>query len=107
MKDLSLTDWACLFYVSVFGSAIAFGLFFYNATRGSLTELSSLTLLTPVFATIFGYLVRNETFTGLKLLGACITLVSVCFIKVEKPKEPEAQEPNKTKYEAVPVDAIL
>jgi hypothetical protein len=53
------------------------------------------------------YLVRNETFTGLKLLGAFITLVSVCFIKVEKPKEPEVQEPNKTKYEAVPVDAIL
>ena len=34
LKDLSLEDWLCLFYVSVFGSAIAFGLFFYNATRG-------------------------------------------------------------------------
>jgi hypothetical protein len=35
VKDLSLEDWAYLFYVSVFGSAIAFGLFFYNATRGT------------------------------------------------------------------------
>ncbi|KAG0563289.1 hypothetical protein KC19_8G019000 [Ceratodon purpureus] len=106
LKDLDLVDWACLFYVSVFGSAIAFGLFFYSATRGSLTELSSLTLLTPVFATIFGYLLRNETFTGLKLVGAFITLVSICFVKVEKPKEIEGQELNKTKYEALPVDTI-
>jgi len=34
LGDLSLADWAGLFYTSVFGSAIATGLFFYNATKG-------------------------------------------------------------------------
>ena len=52
------------------------------------------------------YLVRNETFTGFKLVGAFITLVSIFFVKVEKPKEIEGQELSTTKYEAVPVDAI-
>lgn len=35
LGDLRLEDWAGLFYTSVFGSAIATGLFFYNATRGT------------------------------------------------------------------------
>lgn len=34
LHDLSLVDWARLAYVAVFGSAVATGLFFYNATRG-------------------------------------------------------------------------
>jgi len=35
LGELSLADWAGLFYTSVFGSAIATGLFFYNATKGT------------------------------------------------------------------------
>ena len=46
---------------------------------------------------------RDETFTGLKFVGALITRVSICFVKVEKPKEIEGQELHKTKYEALPV----
>jgi len=43
----------------VFGSAIAC-LFFYFASSGSLTSLSSLTFLTPVFALLFGNLFLCE-----------------------------------------------
>lgn len=108
LHDLSLADWASLAYTAVFGSAVATGLFFYNATRGSLTELSALTLLTPLFASFFGYLFRNETLTELQLVGSLITLVSICFIKVEKPKDTEAVDPLKEAlYEAVPPDATV
>lgn len=106
LGELSLADWAGLFYTSVFGSAIATGLFFYNATKGSLTELSALTLLTPVFATMFGYLFRNETLTGLELVGSVITLISICFVTVEKPKDSEAEESPENNYEAVPEDPL-
>ena len=51
LKDLDLVDWACLFYVSVFGSAIAFGLFFYSATRGTLNVC--LLLIFLVFLSIW------------------------------------------------------
>lgn len=106
LEDLRLEDWAALFYTSVFGSAIATGLFFYNATRGSLTELSALILLTTVFATLFGYLLRNETFTKLGLVGSLIILVSIFFVKVEKPRDSEVEDVTKTKYEEVPLDVI-
>ncbi|KAK4490446.1 hypothetical protein RD792_001123 [Penstemon davidsonii] len=51
---LTTSDVLALLYTSIFGSAISYGVYFYNATRGSLTKLSSLTFLTPMFASVFG-----------------------------------------------------
>jgi len=45
-------DAAAMAYGSLLGGAAAYGIFFYNATRGSLTALSSLTFLTPMFAAV-------------------------------------------------------
>lgn len=45
------------------------GVFFYNASRGNLTALSSLTFLTPMFAALGGYFVLGETLTPLQLTG--------------------------------------
>jgi len=53
-------------YSTVFGSAIAYGLFFYFASSGSLTSLSSLTFLTPVFALLFGNLFLGEVLSPLQ-----------------------------------------
>jgi drug/metabolite transporter (DMT)-like permease len=64
----------------VFGSALAYGLFFYFASKGNLTSLSALTFLTPIFALIFGGLFLNETLTLLQFGGVAVTLVSVLAI---------------------------
>lgn len=45
-------DAAAMAYGSLLGGAAAYGIFFFNATRGSLTALSSLTFLTPMFAAV-------------------------------------------------------
>lgn len=47
-------DMVLLLYVSLLGSAASYGVFFYNASRGNLTALSSLTFLTPMFAAASG-----------------------------------------------------
>ena len=41
IQDLEPSDWLSLVYVSVFGSAISYGVFFYNASRGLFFNLSS------------------------------------------------------------------
>jgi drug/metabolite transporter (DMT)-like permease len=64
----------------VFGSAIAYGLFFYFASSGSLTSLSSLTFLTPVFALLFGNLFLGEVLNPLQSMGVGLTLVSIYLI---------------------------
>eukprot|EP00250_Pteridium_aquilinum_P017267 c23538_g1_i1 orf=409-1014(+) len=80
VQDLELVDWLALLYTSVFGSAVSYGVFFYNASQGSLTKLSSLTFLTPMFATLFGYLLLDETLRPTQILGAVVTLASIYLI---------------------------
>ena len=79
-ENLVLLDWLALSYATVFGSAIAYGLFFYFASSGNLTSLSSLTFLTPVFALIFGYIFLNEVLTTIQWFGVFLTLISIYLI---------------------------
>ncbi|XP_054798604.1 WAT1-related protein At3g02690, chloroplastic [Prosopis cineraria] len=80
LKEFSSTDTWALLYTSIFGSAVSYGVFFYSATKGSLTKLSSLTFLTPMFASIFGFLYLGETFSPLQLVGAVVTLGAIYMV---------------------------
>ncbi len=79
-SQLGLSDWGAMAYSTIFGSAIAYGLFFYYASSGSLTSLSSLTFLTPVFALLFGNLLLGETLNTIQWSGVGMTLVSIYLI---------------------------
>ncbi|KAF2314782.1 hypothetical protein GH714_033541 [Hevea brasiliensis] len=80
LKELTGSDILALLYTSIFGSAISYGVYFYSATKGSLTKLSSLTFLTPMFASIFGFLYLGETFSPLQLVGAIVTLIAIYMV---------------------------
>ncbi|XP_017218087.1 WAT1-related protein At3g02690, chloroplastic [Daucus carota subsp. sativus] len=80
LVELTSNDLLALLYTSIFGSAISYGVYFYNATRGSLTKLSSLTFLTPLFASFFGFLYLGETFSPMQLTGALVTIVAIYMV---------------------------
>jgi drug/metabolite transporter (DMT)-like permease len=77
---IDLSGWAALAYSTIFGSAIAYGLFFYFASSGNLTSLSALTFLTPVFALLFGNWILSEVLSPLQWIGVSMTLVSIYLI---------------------------
>ncbi|MBD2252743.1 DMT family transporter [Nostoc parmelioides] len=79
-ENLVGSEWLALAYATVFGSAIAYGLFFYFASSGSLTSLSSLTFLTPIFALLFGHLLLSEVLSTLQWVGVFLTLISIYLI---------------------------
>jgi drug/metabolite transporter (DMT)-like permease len=79
-QNLTGLDWMALSYSTIFGSAIAYGLFFFFATTGNLTSFSSLTFLTPVFALLFGNLFLGENLISLQWAGVSLTLVSIFLI---------------------------
>ncbi|MBD2488025.1 DMT family transporter [Aulosira sp. FACHB-615] len=79
-QNIVTPDWLALGYATVFGSAIAYALFFYFASSGSLTSLSSLTFLTPVFALLFGNLFLSEILSPLQWIGVALTLISIYLI---------------------------
>ncbi|GER34774.1 nodulin MtN21 /EamA-like transporter family protein [Striga asiatica] len=78
--ELTNSDALALIYTSIFGSAVSYGVYFYNATRGSLTKLSSLTFLTPMFASVFGFIYLGETFSPLQLVGAVLTVAAIYMV---------------------------
>jgi len=78
--NVSAQGWLSLTYSTVFGSAIAYGLFFFLASSGNLTSLSSLTFLTPVFALSFGNIFLAEVLSPLQWIGVSLTIVSIYLI---------------------------
>jgi drug/metabolite transporter (DMT)-like permease len=86
---LDLWSWLGLSYVTVFGSAIAYGLFFYFASTGSLTTLSALTFSTPIFALLFSSFYLHESLRPIQWLGVVFTLGSIYLVSA---KSSESQE---------------
>jgi len=80
----TFTDWGLMTFASVFGSAIAYGLFFYFANSKEITGFSTLAFLTPVFALLSGGLWLDERLTILQWLGVAFVLVSVFFVSQRK-----------------------
>lgn len=78
--NIDSSGWLAISYATIFGSAIAYGIFFFLASKGNLTSLSSLTFLTPVFALSFGNLFLDEVLTPLQWIGVSLTLVSIYLI---------------------------
>ncbi len=73
-------DWTLMAYASLFGSALAYGLFFWFASSGDLTGFLSLTFLTPVFALLCGLALLHEHLRPLQWLGVLLALVSVVLL---------------------------
>lgn len=78
--NLNGSDWLALSYSTLFGSAIAYGLFFYFAASGNLTSLISLTFLTPIFALLFGNVFLGEVLNPFQTAGVGLTLISIYLI---------------------------
>jgi len=79
-NNLDIHDGFALGYSTIFGSAIAYGLFFYFAAQGNLTSLSSLTFLTPIFALLFSSFLLEEVLSPLQWAGVSLTIMSIYLI---------------------------
>ena len=72
-----VADWARMGFASLFGSALAYGLFFWFANRRDLTSFSSLGFMTPVFALATGGWFLGERLSSLQWIGVALVLASV------------------------------
>jgi len=70
----------CLFYLAVPGSALTFLLLYWLLPRMSVTNLQTISLITPPGAVIFGWLLGGETFSMWSLAGGAFVLVGVWLI---------------------------
>ena len=80
LPNWSFNDWGLMAFSSIFGGAIAYGLFFYFANNKEITGFSTLAFLTPVFALLSGGVWLNERLTIVQWIGVAFVLVSVFFV---------------------------
>ena len=73
-------DWGLMFYASLLGSALAYGLFFWFANQVELTSFSTLAFLTPVFALFTGGLWLGERLEFLQWIGVVLIFISVLLV---------------------------
>ena len=78
--EWSSLEWGLMAYSSLFGSALAYGLFFWFASSKELTSFSTLAFLTPVFALITGGFWLGERLEFLQWTGVALILVSVLLV---------------------------
>jgi drug/metabolite transporter (DMT)-like permease len=83
----------CLFYLAIPGSAFAFLLLYWLMPRMSVTNLQTISFITPPGAVAFGWLLGGETFNLWSLAGGALILAGVWMIfRKAKPAELEECE---------------
>jgi drug/metabolite transporter (DMT)-like permease len=83
----------CLFYLAIPGSALAFLLLYWLLPRMSVTNLQTISFITPPGAVLFGWLFGGESFSLWSLSGGALVLIGVWLIfRKAKPAEMEECE---------------
>lgn len=75
----NFTTIASAVYLGIFGSAVTFSIYYYLLKQISVVKVSFLTFITPITASIIGWLFLNETITLKEMLG-CLVIFSGIFL---------------------------
>ena len=75
-----------LLYLTVFGSCITFVLYYGLLKHVAPVELSTLSFVIPIIATVMGWLVLNEKLGAHSLAGAAVTLMGVALLHWREPE---------------------
>ena len=70
----------CLLYLAVVGSSLTFLLLYWLLPRMSVTNLQTISLITPPGAVMLGWVLGGERFPLWSLLGAAVVLIGVWLI---------------------------
>jgi drug/metabolite transporter (DMT)-like permease len=66
-----------LLYLGIFGTALAFTLYFYVLKKMEATKLATIAFITPVVALLLGVMIRNERFDPLSVVGSAMVILGV------------------------------
>jgi probable blue pigment (indigoidine) exporter len=77
ITHLSTTNLLGFVYLGVVGTGVAYALWFRGIDKLKASAVSSLGLMSPVVATLMGFVLLHQTFTPIQLIGIAIVLMSV------------------------------
>jgi drug/metabolite transporter (DMT)-like permease len=74
-----------LLYLSIFGSAVAFSLYFWALKKTEATKLSLIAFVTPLVALVGGKLILDEPITGRLAAGSIFVLAGILIVNYLSP----------------------
>lgn len=77
ITHLSITNLLGFVYLGLIGTGLAYALWFRGIDKLKASAVSYLGLLSPVIATLIGFVLLHQTFTPIQLIGIAIVLMSV------------------------------
>ena len=81
-----------LLYLTLVGSALAFGIYFWMLQHTEATTVSFVTVISPVIAIFIGAGVLSESLTGLQIAGSILVLSGVLLSEVVSKKMSNRQD---------------
>jgi len=77
ITQISTTNLVGFVYLGVIGTGLAYALWFRGIDKLKASAVSSLGLMSPVVATLIGFVLLHQTLTPIQLVGMGIVLISV------------------------------
>ncbi|NWF61151.1 MAG: EamA family transporter [Fischerella sp.] len=77
ITDFSTTNLLGFFYLGLVGTGVAYALWFRGIDKLKASAVSYLGLISPVVATLIGFVLLDQAFTPIQLIGIAIVLMSV------------------------------
>ncbi|MEW6499115.1 MAG: EamA family transporter, partial [Cyanobacteriota bacterium] len=77
ITHLSTANLLGFVYLGLVGTGVAYALWFRGIDKLKASAVSSLGLISPVVATLIGFVLLDQTFTPIQLIGIAIVLISV------------------------------
>jgi len=77
ITQLSTTNLLGFVYLGIVGTGLAYALWFRGIDKLKASAVSSLGLMSPVVATLIGFVFLHQTLTPIQLIGMAIVLISV------------------------------
>ena len=80
----SLAQWGWIFYISIVGTIMPFGLFFAGINYIRSTRASITATLEPIFAGFLAFLLLGERLLLLQIIGGCVVILSIVLLQLQQ-----------------------
>jgi probable blue pigment (indigoidine) exporter len=97
ITDLSTSNLFGFVYLGLIGTGLAYTLWFRGIDKLKASAVSYLGLMSPVVATLIGFVLLHQTFTPLQWVGIAIVLLSVLLGQYANPIRKRSANPFRTR----------
>jgi drug/metabolite transporter (DMT)-like permease len=80
----SLAQWGWIFYISIVGTILPFGLFFAGINHIRSTRASITATLEPIFAGFLAFVLLGETLLLLQIIGGTMVILAIVLLQLQQ-----------------------